>query len=372
MAARKLAQISARERTATSHEYGEFEELGSGANGRHDSGLASMLANRTTFQTDTIEAAAMHPDLASREADAELLADYEEFDRPDNLGLVKCTICMYGVFNEATKDTAMGYFLAMYYNFSKRVHTPQLYSCMADFWNSTLRTEFDHVPTVTITGVRFHFDVCMHNMNIEQRIEDQLDKIERVQDTIERSSLYVEPLDDQAPSDDDTALPPADRTLLSEVSGKLEDLHKLLSRSTPAHKGGVVARSRKGLSVNTEARICGMVGQMVSYMATMKRRRTRKPKRVMVSQDGLKMFDMACARFSQTAKVLLDWRKHNASLDVAKTGLPAYCSQKKAAIGNLIDIYSNKRIHGEGGAPADAADPGSMAAGDVGGRFAAY
>lgn len=364
MAALGLAQVASRNRPQAGRA-DEADEAGGGGPTGAAGGLAHMLANRATFQTESVEAAAAHPDLAAGAADAALLAGYEGFDRPDNFGLVECAVCKYGVFNEATKDTAMGYFQAMYFTFYERMHTPQLYAYMARFWNSDVRSEYTHVPALPVSAVRFHFETCMRRMNVEQRLEEQLDKIERVQTVLENNGLYVEPLDDGGDSDEDAALPPADRVLLAELGGKLDAIRRYMER--PAARGAV---AHKGLGAEAEGRICHMVGQMASHVAAMSRRHAPKRRRVQVSAEGAVLFDKYCARMSQTAKVLLDWRKFNRDADVARVGLPAYCSRKAAANENLIDIYSNKRVRGGGpGAPQTAE---ALAPGDMSRRFAAY
>jgi hypothetical protein len=329
-------------------------------------GLAHMLANRATFQTETVEAAAAHPDLAAHASDVALLANYEGFDRPDNFGLVECAVCKYGVFNEATKDTAMGYFQGMYFKFFERMHTPQLYAYMTRFWNTDVRNEYTHVPVLTVSGVRFHFETCMRRMNVEQRLEEQLDKIERVQAVLESNGLYVEPLEDaDGESDEDRTIPPEDRAMLAEFGQKLDALRRFMDR--PGEQGAV---ARKGLGAEAEGRVCHLVNQMASHVTAMSRRRTPKRRRVQVSAEGAVLFDKYCARMSQTAKVLLDWRKFNQTTDATQLGMPAYCSHKATTNENLIDIYSNKRIRGGGGGAPQAAE--ALAPGDMSGRFAAY
>ncbi len=365
MAARRLAQVRAQSGHCDVRELGDFEEPADAAPVGAAGDIARMLANRAAFQTESIEASTAHPDLATHASDTALLADYEGFNRPDNFGLVECVVCKYGVFNEATKDTAMGHFQAIYFKFYERMHTPQLYAYLARFWNTDIRAEFDHVPVVQISAVRFHFESCMRRMNVEQRLEDQLDKIERVQTALEENGLYVEPLDGDDASDDDT-IPPADRALLTDLSHKLDAIRRFMDRAADPQK----AVAQRGLGAETEGRICHMVGQMTSHVAGISRRRARKRRRVQVSAESAVLFDKYCGRMAQTAKVLLDWRKHNQTVDVTSTGLPAYCTQKKNTNENLIDIYSNKRVRGDGG-PRDA-DTAAAAPGDLSGRFVDY
>lgn len=381
-AAQGLARLAGQSHVRTL--FSDFEEVNAARgnrNGRFDNddprqtvagaALGQVVANRGMFQTETVEPPAVHPDIARAQADRALLEQSEQFIAPDNFGLIECVVCKYGVFNESTQNTAMGHFQAMYFTFCERMRTAQMFAYMARFWNGELRQEYPNVPPVTLSAVRFHFETCTRRRNVVQRLQDQVDKIERAIDVVEETSLYLEPTDGGPDdSDEDRRLPPEDRALLVGLGAKLDAMRKYMERPIETEGDGGTTVVRRGLGSEAEGRICHMMGQMVSHVAGMSRRRARKRKRVVVSEDGLAMFDKLSGRMAQTAKVLLEWRKYEDSVDIAKQGLPAYCSQRKTASETLIDIYSNKKVQGGNGpTPQDAA---AHAAGDMTGRFAAY
>jgi hypothetical protein len=140
--------------------------------------LGQIIANRAaTFQSESIEPPAMHPDVSRALRDREWLEENEEFVEPDNLGHVECVVCKYGVFNEATQNTSMGYFRGMYATYRDTKHTPQMYTYMARFWNTELHAEYPHVPRITVSAVRYHVESCLRNENMFQRLQNNMQKL---------------------------------------------------------------------------------------------------------------------------------------------------------------------------------------------------
>lgn len=337
--------------------------------------LGQIIANRATFQTDSIEPPAMHPEVAEAQRAREWLEENEGFVTPDALGRVECVVCKYGVFNESTQNTAMGHFQAMYTEFCDRMHEAQMFTYMTRFWNDRLRMEYTHVPVVSVSAVRFHFKQCMRKQNMVQRLQENLAVTERAIGVLEQTALYVEHTggDD---SDDERRLPRGDRDVLEGLSGRLDALHRYMQRAEGSGGGdgadgnGSTAVARRGLGAETEERICVMVGEMSSHVAGLYRRRRRRRRRVALSEEGVAMLTKLNASVAQTSKAMLEWRKYEDAAEVTKRGLPAYCSRRKATSESMVDIYSNRRVQGGQGPSTSSA--AAYAPGDMSDRFSAY
>lgn len=334
--------------------------------------LEQIIANRSsTFQSDSIEPPAMHPDVSRALRDREWMEEQDDFVAPDNLGNVECMVCKYGVFNESTQNTAMGYFQAMYTTFCERMHEAQMYTYMTRFWNHELRMEYPHVPVTTVSAVRHHFESCMRKQNMVQRLQSTMAKLERAIDVVEQTGLYVEH-EGGDESDDERNMRREDRATLENLSERLVALHKYMQQAPAAgsENGGSGTIARRGLGNETEQRLCVMVGEMTSHVAGLYRRRRRRRRRVAVSEEGVAMLTKLNANVVQTAKVMLEWRKYEDAADVTKRGLPAYTSRRKKTSESMVDIYSNRRV--QGGQRQGAAEAAAYAPGDMSDRYSAY
>lgn len=335
-----------------------------------------------TVTTDTIDTPVVHPNIAQKELDLELLRDRDNFVVPDGLGLIECIICAYGVFNETTQNSAMGHFMAVYYKQYGLINGPQMFNYMSILWNRDVRTEFPHVPAVTPSAVMFHFENCMRTQNVEQRLHQQLERIERVQDVLESNGLFVECQDFEDTDEGDNSSSSAGnedgltddaREFIVSLDRKISAIQKFMEqRDDPDAATSSSTVARTGLSVETQGRMCHTMDEMTAHLAKIAktRQKSRKRKRVQVAIAEGHLFDKYCARAAQAAKVLLEWKKYNSTIDMTTRGLPSYCSGKKSQAGNLTDIYTGKKSTGDsrgGVATADAAGTGEMA-----GRFAAY
>lgn len=332
--------------------------------------IGQIVANRAMFQADAVDPPSSHPEVRLARRDREYLQELEGFVEPDNLGLIECVLCKYGVFNESTQNTAMGHFQAMFYMFCDRMHEAQMYAYMAQFWNADLRMEYPHVPPVTASGVTFHFKRCLRRRNMTLRLGDQMDRLDRALEVVEETGLYVEP-DGGASDDDEAALPQQDREVLGVLSERIDAIRRYMeqpvSTGAPAEEGTV---ARRGLGIAAEERICTLMDEMASHVAGMTRRRRRARRRVALSADGVTMLQKLSATQAQTAKVMLEWRKYEDSEESAKTGLPTYCRKRKRTNETLVDIYSNKRVQA-GGGPTSGGEA-DRAPGDLTDRFGAY
>lgn len=331
--------------------------------------------NCTTMTTDTIDTPVAHPDVARRQLELELLRERDNFAMPDGLGLVECKICAFGVFNASTQNSAMGRFIAVYYKQYGLLHPPQMFNYMTIFWNRDVRAEFPHVPDVTMSEVRFHFENCMQTQNIEQRLHTQLDRIERVQDVLESNGLFVECPDVEDEPDEPAASSISDeaRQFIVSLDSKITALQNFMDQQSAPDAGSSSSTvARTGLSVETQGRLCHSLREMTSHLSQLSNThvRSRKRKRVQVAVAEGHLFDKYCARAAQTARVLLDWKKYNETVDVSTRGLPSYCAGKKSQTGNLIDIYTGKKSSADA---TQGEESGEMAGtGEIAGRFAAY
>jgi len=332
--------------------------------------IGQIVANRAMFQADAVDPPTSHPDVRAARRDREYLQEMEGFVEPDNLGLIECVLCKYGVFNESTQNTAMGHFQAMFYMFCDRMNDAQMYTYMSQFWNADLRMEYPHVPPVTVSGVTHHFTRCLRRRNTVLRLGTQMDRLDRALEAVEETGLYVEP-DAGGSSDDEPELPQQDRELLGTMGQRLDALRRYMELPPDVpNEEGVVAR--RGLSVEAENRICSLMNEMVSHVAGMTRRRRRRRRRVAVSEEGAATLQKLSTAYVQTAKIMLEWRRYEDSEESAKTGLPTYCRKRKRTNETLVDIYSNKRVRADGGPTAGAADEAARAPGDLTDRFGAY
>lgn len=367
MAFRRLADIAGVDAD-------DMSNVGNMTAARHETAMSRLFGGGTASATDTIDAPVTHPVLAQKNQDRAVMHERDGFSEPDGLGMIECVICAYGIFNEATSNSAMGHFMGIYYSQFGRLHPPQMFRYMTSFWNYDVRAEFPHVPVVTQSAVTHHFENCMQTQNVEQRLHAQLDRIERVQDVLETNGLFVEALDDGGGDEPEVeTLSNEDAAFLRELENKVMAIQKFMDRDRDDDVAGASrAVARSGLSVETQGKMCLMLGEMTSHIGRIANRKQlgRKRKRVQVSVAEGHLFDKYCARAAQTAKVLLDWKKYNETVDGNKRGLPEYCTRKRAKHENHIDIYTGKKATGE--MSREDATPDTAAAGEIAGRFVGY
>jgi hypothetical protein len=339
--------------------------------------LSNLFGQNGAVSTDTIDTPIVHPDIAQKALDLELLRERDNFAVPDGLGLIECKICAFGIFNETTQNSAMGHFMAVYYTQYGRLHAPQMFNYMTTLWNREVRTEFPHVPEVSVSGVRFHFESCMQTQNLEHRMLAQLERIERVQDVLETNGLFVEchDLEDETAQDGggESDLPEDARDFIVSLDQKITAIQKFMeNHDDPDAATSSATVARTGLSVETQGRMCHMMSEMTAHLAQIAKtkQKSRKRKRVQIAVAEGHLFDKFCARAAQTAKIILECKKYNATIDMTTHGLPSYCSGKKSQTGNLVDIYTGKKSTGGSGGGAESLE--AAGTGEMAGRFAAY
>jgi len=307
----------------------------------------ALFSERADGETLLVERVVAHPDLEREDIARDYAQQRDKFDIPDSTGHIECKICAYGVFNKETANVAMGHFMAMYRMKNQNMHLPQLFLYLTAFWNEDVKRENPHVPLITPSVTEFHFTSCMRRFHPLGQLEKQMDGLERMKDVLEWNGVYVE-----MPDDTDQPTPSSDRSdaTLEDINVKLTALTGYVEETQrqrrsapngPLRADGIAVPIFSGKS---EKRVLRAIDYMRAKITSMKTARGRRRRKIALSLKEAELYGNLCGRTIQTAKMILEFNKHNHTMDWGDHGLPAYCSVNSASnTTTVVEIYSGKK-----------------------------
>lgn len=324
-----------------------------GAQGRQFE-FSALFTRRPEVETISIGGSTPHPDLERAAAIDAYIRERDGFQPPDETAQITCRVCTFGVFNRETANKAMGRFLAIFKMNNETMNPPQLFKCLTQFWNEDVKRENPHVPEITFSATKYHFTECMKRFLPVSRLERQMDGLERLKNALEWDGIYSfcpPSVPGAAPGGSNIE----EREQLDSINEKLTAITDYISENSGgdgAAAGGSSSRAgstelgrrQRIFSKKTEKRVLNALGNMRANIADMKARRTRKPSNVAVSIKEAELYDKLCKTTIQTSKHILEYQKHNHTMDWNDYGLPAYTSVNSANnTTTVMEIYSGKK-----------------------------
>ncbi len=243
---RKRAATTPRAAAATPRATTQNPSSGGGGITREQAEVDMLLNESSLASSLSVEAPMSHPSSIKKKQWRAAVRAQENFQKPDDFGIVECIICKFGVVDSSDSNPAAR-MVQIYKEQIGAVSDPTLYRYLALYWNEHVATYVDAagdnsdiledeepIPKINVSQVEFHFESCYRLRNVERVFFDQLDKLLKIQNRVYENGVFVRTVseDEQRKNDLDGVQRPTP-VLTADASGNIIDEYAGTIRSDP-------------------------------------------------------------------------------------------------------------------------------------------